>query len=325
MFPWSSMCRSTAAARSGVPFPLRAVSSSPPAAALPKLCMDSAELQKRCGDFLRICREDGGEGSLDLSFSCDDSLAEIKINNYTKRNALSGKMMLELERIVTELESWKTGKALMLYGERDCFCSGGDLHFVRRIATPELGAQMSYFMQHTLHRLSNLPVVSLAVLRGAAHGGGAELCTACDYRMLTKSSDVRFVQAKLGITTGWGGASRLAKIVGPHVALAYLLSSEPIPHSLARGTGFAQLIFNNAEAVDMSRLWLADNILKVPAPVVRAYKTLLSRVDSSRLLEAYELETQAFSTTWGSAQHLDAIAAVLDKAPLSSAATQPGS
>lgn len=171
-----------------------------------------------------------------MAFGISCSSAEFLVRCF------AGKMMLELEKVVSDLEQWPEGKAVIVYGEQDAFCSGGDLDFVRRIATPELGVQMSFFMQHTLDRLANLPQLVVAMVRGVAHGGGAELTTASDFRIHTRNTDVRFVQAKLGITTGWGGASRLARLIGHNNALYYLISGETITAGHARSMGLCNLV-----------------------------------------------------------------------------------
>ena len=187
---------------------------------------------------------------------------------------LSGQMFLDLEKVVTQLESWQDGKAAIIYGAENAFCSGGDLDFVsQQINTDELGRQMSLFMSDTTDRLARLPFVTVAMVRGPAQGGGAELTTACDYRVFTRSADVRFVQAKLGITTGFGGASRLARIIGPTRALQILCSTASINVSNARMLRFCELICKDGEGkyvldrlIDWSfvRLiveWLIDRLI----------------------------------------------------------------
>lgn len=150
--------------------------------------------------------------------------------------------MVELERIISRLEQWPEGKAVILHGENDVFCSGGDVHADEKIDTPELGVQMSYFMQHTLHRLCSLPMLVTAMVSGGAYGGGAELTTACDFRLYSPNAEVRFLHSAIGITTVFGGASRLARIVGPSNALHYLISGETITAERAKAIGFCNFV-----------------------------------------------------------------------------------
>ena len=67
---------------------------------------------------------------------------------------LSGTMMLDLADSVSQLERWENGRALLVYGADNTFCSGGDLDLMKAlIAEPDGGASMSAFMHDTLLRL----------------------------------------------------------------------------------------------------------------------------------------------------------------------------
>ena len=104
--------------------------------------------------------------------------------------------MVELADHVTELSQWEDGKGLILRGVDNTFCSGGDLTTVSAILNSRDGDRMSQFMHDTLTRLHALPLVSVALLQGVALGGGAELTTACDVRVMTKTAKLGFVQVR---------------------------------------------------------------------------------------------------------------------------------
>lgn len=116
--------------------------------------------------------------------------------------------MVELRRVVSSLEEWYTGKGVILHSVGETFCSGGDLNTVKKISNPDDGYRMSTLMHDTLTRLHQLPLVSVALIQGKALGGGAELATACDFRLFTNKGEIGFVQGRMGVVTGWGGATR---------------------------------------------------------------------------------------------------------------------
>jgi len=105
----------------------------------------------------------------------DKGIAVITICNASRKNALTGHMMVQLAEIIDELEKWRSGKALVLHGDGGTFAAGADLTVVKDILSPEDGAKMSFFMHRTLTRLRRLPLVSLALIEGRAIGGGAEV------------------------------------------------------------------------------------------------------------------------------------------------------
>ena len=65
-------------------------------------------------------------------------------------------------------------------------------------------------------------------MRGRAIGGGAELTTATDLRVFSPDASLSFVQSKMGLSTGWGGGSRLTSIVGRAKALRIMLEKGAI-------------------------------------------------------------------------------------------------
>ena len=118
-----------------------------------------------------------GTGDVTLSKLTGNNkgVAVISLTNPTRKNALTGYMMVRLAEVVDELEQWQHGKAVVLHGSEGSFCSGADLSVIKAINTPEEGQLMCAFMQRTLSRLGRLPLVSVAAIGGRAFGGGAEV------------------------------------------------------------------------------------------------------------------------------------------------------
>ena len=110
--------------------------------------------------------------------------------------------MVQLRFVLDELEEWTNGKALIIHGANNFFCSGGDLNMVKQILNKKSGFEMSELMKLNFNRLQNLSLITLCIVQGKAIGGGAELLTVCDFRLATRSSKIGFVHKKLGITTG---------------------------------------------------------------------------------------------------------------------------
>ncbi|XP_065487766.1 ethylmalonyl-CoA decarboxylase isoform X2 [Caloenas nicobarica] len=76
-------------------------------------------------------------GSIDLSKE-DNGIGILILNNPKLMNAFTGTMMLGLQERVTELENWKDGKGLIIYGAGNTFCSGSDLNAVKAISNSQV-------------------------------------------------------------------------------------------------------------------------------------------------------------------------------------------
>ncbi|CAG9813983.1 unnamed protein product [Phaedon cochleariae] len=149
---------------------------------------------------------EGGDVHLSTDY-WDEGIAMLCLNYPEKRNAMSGKMMVDLGKCVSKLEKWETGKAVIILGAGENFCSGGDLDFAKATGTAKEGFYMSYYMQDTLKRFRKLPMVSVSLVHGPAVGGGSELAVFADYILVTDNAKLGFVHGKMGIITAWGGGT----------------------------------------------------------------------------------------------------------------------
>jgi ethylmalonyl-CoA/methylmalonyl-CoA decarboxylase len=192
-------------------------------------------------EFLTLVK-DQGEGSIDLIRK--DRILELRINNPSKKNAISGKMMNQLsQHFLTIGEAIAKDDdliALVIRGEgKESFASGADLTLVSQILnTSEKGSMMSRYMTPLLNSLKDCPLIVIAYLNGYVVGGGAEVATVGDFRIMVdkvgsttsssqketslKDNFIQFIHARLGASPGWGGGSRLTQILGRRNALRFL-------------------------------------------------------------------------------------------------------
>ncbi|XP_061185548.1 ethylmalonyl-CoA decarboxylase-like [Saccostrea echinata] len=248
-----------------------------------------------------------GSGQVMLQQNDTSGIAVVTLDNPGKKNALSGSMMVQLEEIVKRLEKWDTGKAVIVTGKGHDFCTGGDLEFVRNNLNRESGHTMCTHMQGTLTKLKNLPLISVALICGMAVGGGAELCTACDFRLVTEGARIGFVQLKMGVVTGFGGGTRLTKIIGRSEAIKVLCSGKVLKAEECRKIGLVDDILSNtnepfANAVE----WIQNNF---------PHERSLTRKMKEIIVGATELDSQSslvnekeiFVPTWSSPLHVSAV------------------
>ncbi|KAK2844267.1 hypothetical protein Q5P01_010926 [Channa striata] len=252
-------------------------------------------------------------GSVDL-LKQDSGIGVLTINNPSLMNAFSGSMMVELEERVSQLENWPEGKGLIVCGAAGTFSSGSDLNAVRGLSNPEGGMQMCMFMQVALTRLLRLPLVSVALVEGRALGGGAEITTACDFRLMASGSVIQFIQKHMGLVPGWGGAARLVNIVGSQNALKLLGGALKVDSEFGLQIGLSDGVLEASQAsegaetlIQQAENWLG-RYTKGPAPVIQAVKKVVLSGRELPLSDALRTEKDVFGSVWSGPANLHALA-----------------
>lgn len=206
------------------------------------------ELASALGDR-RSTSQQLSNGNVALSFSLHDPVAVVQLRNPSRRNALSCTMMHDLDIVVDLLETQFQGTCVILTGEggsahpQEAFCAGADLRSVEsNLSSADAGAMMSEYMHFVLGRWQGLPQITIAAINGPAVGGGAELITACDHRIADTRAAIQFVHPTMGISPGWGGGTRLTKLVGRSRALRLLASAEKVTAEAALELGLVDAL-----------------------------------------------------------------------------------
>ncbi|XP_030345404.1 ethylmalonyl-CoA decarboxylase isoform X2 [Strigops habroptila] len=172
------------------------------------------------------------------------------------------------------------------------------------------GMNMCMFMQNTLTRLMRLPLISVALVQGKAIGGGAELTTACDFRLMTPGSEIRFVHKFMGLVPGWGGGARLMRIVGSGAALQLLSGAIRVDPERALRLGLSEETLSSSDeaaALEEARAWLSQHT-EGPASVIRAAKEVVAVGRELPMEAALRTEKDIFGTLWGGPANLQALA-----------------
>ncbi|KAI1280720.1 Ethylmalonyl-CoA decarboxylase [Halotydeus destructor] len=252
-----------------------------------------------------------GNGTFELVKDDSNGIAVLTIDHPERKNSLSGSMMAQFDGVLKELETWNEGKAVVIRGRNGFFCSGGDLTTVEHIKSHTGGRQMGILMQDNLLRLQKLPMISLAVIEGKAIGGGAEVATACDFRVMTPKAEIGFVHIRLNITAGWGGGSRLVKIIGPSKALQMMSTGDRLSAKKAHEFGLVDAILDADETNPEDVLAEAKNWLSRyttgHVTALRAAKKIVSDATFLPLSEALNAELNHSASVWGGSAHKEGL------------------
>lgn len=238
-------------------------------------------------------------GSVQLSKDEQSGIATICFSNPKKKNAWTGNMMVQLSDVVSELEKWESGKGVLFYSEGDDFCSGADLSVVGDTTNSDVGNHMCIIMQDAITRLLQIPMISAVLAQGRAIGGGSELLTSCDFRLVTSDFRCYFVHAKMGLIPGWGGGTRLVKLLGPTKSLQLMSSCAYLSANEALSIGLATAVLDGeGDRLTKALQWMKDHTVG-EASVLHAMKKAVLVASSLSTKESLQKEYELFMSVWG--------------------------
>lgn len=148
-------------------------------------------------------------------------VATVRLNRPEAMNALNVDLVNELGQKIDDLNDMDDIKAIVLEGSGKAFVAGADVKFfvdkIKEDSFQEI-YDFTAYGHEVLSKLENSSKITIALATGLTLGGGLELALACDYRIGTNKTQMRFPETNIGIYPGLGGTQRTVKICGVEVA-----------------------------------------------------------------------------------------------------------
>jgi enoyl-CoA hydratase len=239
----------------------------------------------------------------------DDGVAVVTIDRPEVRNAIGFATLDALETTLDRVAGSNAG-VLVLQGAGDrAFVSGGDLKELGAIRTHEEAVCMARRARRVLDRLAELPIPVVAALNGHALGGGAEVAVAADIRVAADDIRIGFNQVRLGIMPAWGGAERLARIVGRSRALLAISTGDVYDAPTAQSFGLIDIVVPRAAFADEWRA-LAQRMASTAPGATRAVKAVVGAAAPAVHRELEAGATDAFAQLWTADAHWAAVDAL---------------
>ncbi|MBT8494470.1 MAG: enoyl-CoA hydratase/isomerase family protein [Deltaproteobacteria bacterium] len=219
-------------------------------------------------------------------------LATITIDRPGRRNAFNRALWSELGQAAASLTE-RPPRAVVLTGAGDVFTAGMDVAPDNPQVAELVSAVQSNdeapvrAMLDEIHRaldaLFALPVPIIAAVNGLAYGGGAEIATRCDLRVLDADAVVCFSEVRLGLMPDLGGGVALANLVGTGRAADLILTARKLRAEEALSLGWANRVAPAGSALAVANEIAADIASNGPRAVRAALGVL--RRSSGRVFE----------------------------------------
>jgi len=149
-----------------------------------------------------------------LLYDDDGPVVRLTLNRPAVRNCLSMQLSDELTHALERVRDSETARVLVLRGAGGTFCSGDDITEMPRWGNANSVMRRVRGYQHMADTLEDLDKVTISVVEGFAVGGGLELTMASDFVVAARSARWGMPEVDVGITPGWGGTTRMARLIG---------------------------------------------------------------------------------------------------------------
>jgi len=176
-----------------------------------------------------------------IVFTADNGVARITLNRPGKLNSLDEETMIELHAAMSQVESDRQLRVLVLGGSGRAFCAGQDLTDPAMQAVdgklPDIGNLVERYFKPLVLRLQNLHIPTVAAVNGLAAGAGASIALACDLVLAAKSAYFLQAFSKIGLTPDTGSTWFLTRSVGTARALGLAMLADKLPADTAAEWG----------------------------------------------------------------------------------------
>lgn len=241
----------------------------------------------------------------------ENNVAIVKMNRPKALNALNSETLKELESVVDELANDEEIYAVVITGEGKAFVAGADITEMKDLNTIE-GRRFGILGNRVFRKIELLEKPVIAAINGFALGGGCELSMACDIRVASSKAKFGQPEAGLGITPGFGGTQRLARLVGQGMAKQLIFTGDIIKAEEALRIGLVNSVVE-PEALIETTMAMANKIAANAPIAVQLCKTAINRGLQADIDTGLMYEAEAFGACFSTEDQKEGMTAFVEK------------
>lgn len=246
-----------------------------------------------------------------IKLTAEGNVGVLTINRPAALNALNDQVIRELNEALDSIDL-DTVRCLVVTGEgQKAFVAGADIGQMRGL-TKEEGVAFGKLGNDVFRKLETLPIPTIAAVCGFALGGGCELAMSCDIRLCSDTAVFGQPEVGLGITPGFGGTQRMARLIGMGRAKELLYTARKVKAPEALAIGLVQGVYPVEQLME-EVLKMAGRIAGNAPIAVRATKKAVNdglQVDMDR---AIEIEEALFGSCFETEDQQNAMGAFVEK------------
>ncbi len=247
-----------------------------------------------------------------VQFEAKDQVGLITINRPEALNALNRAVLSELDHVLDQVEL-ESIRCLVITGAGEkAFIAGADVAEMCCMSEEE-STVFSETGNQLFSKIETFPIPVIAAINGYALGGGNELALSCDIRICSENAIFGQPEAGLGITPGFGGTQRLARVIGStSKAKEILFTCRNIKAEEAKEIGLVSEIYPRESLLDEA-LKMAARIASQAPIAIRQIKRAVNEGLDMPIHEALRHEITLFSACFATDDQKEGMQAFLEK------------
>jgi 2-(1,2-epoxy-1,2-dihydrophenyl)acetyl-CoA isomerase len=227
-----------------------------------------------------------------LTLTTTDGLAHVHLSRPEVANAIDVRMARDLRTATESIKADGSVRAVLLTGEGDRFCVGGDIGLFAATEHPDLPALLDGMITDyhvALRTLAELPVPVVCGVQGAAGGGGLGMLWASDVVVVGDGARLALGYPAIGLSSDGGSTWYLPRLVGPARAAQLFFQNRVLSAGEALDLGLVSEVVPR-EQVAARAMEIATGLAQGPTQAFATVRRLLRDAWHSTLPEALEAE-----------------------------------
>jgi enoyl-CoA hydratase len=203
----------------------------------------------------------------------EKGIATIVLSRPEAMNAMTGELLRHVGALLDRARSDDAVRAVIVTGAGEVFSGGADIGFLNRASPREVRdlARLAVSVNHTIETLGK-PVV--AAINGHALGGGLELAEACMLRVAARRAMLGHPEVGIGAIAGFGGTSRLPRLIGRGRAAELLLTGRLMSADEALHSGLVNRVVEPGNLLSATESLVSEILSRAPIAVRMTWEAL---------------------------------------------------
>ena len=243
------------------------------------------------------------------------AITTLWLNRPERLNAVIPELMEALIDASQQVSAREATRAVILRGRGKHFSVGADLKappsaapltLLEQRRRTETGARL-------MRALQEIRQPTICAIQGVAHGGGACMTTACDFRIALRDARVGYGEVRLGMPLMWHALPTCVHLIGPARAKQMIMSGRAFAAPLLASWGYIDELVDDIDALDTRAQAWAEEYAALPPIAVQMIKRSVNAVSSALDNAIMHMDADQFLLATRTADYREGVDAFIEK------------